>query len=186
MAELAKPGRASCIQTPADEIHRLMQHTDEIFAGIKHKHDQQIKSGTGLICKHGFYRGCSVLKLQQADWTNDSMDVVPNKSGIFFSIWVDEKSLKGDRALYNIHALKLRMLKHYFITSIDFAKDFRQRFLELEKYWPNVSTKYGPLTLMQGWIDINPASFENDVLRLMRLFTPVSDIINELLEQRRR
>jgi hypothetical protein len=53
-----------------------------VFAKIKARFDE--RNHDGLICKQGFYKACSVLKLQKASWTNDPMDRVQNTSGIFF------------------------------------------------------------------------------------------------------
>jgi hypothetical protein len=78
------------------------------------------------------------------------MDRVENKTGIFFSIWADAKSASQKRAHYNNHALKLRQLAAYSITSRDFAHEFRSSFARMRGGWPNVRVDYGPLTLMQG------------------------------------
>jgi hypothetical protein len=51
--------------------------------------------------------------------------------------------------------------------------------------WPNVSVNYGPLTLMQGWIEIVPKAFEEDILVLLERFKHVSRLIDRLLESRR-
>jgi hypothetical protein len=98
------------------------QPFDAVFAKIKARFDEQ--SRNGLICKQGPYKACSVLKLQKPSWTNDPMDRVENTSGIFFSIWTNDRSMMKNRANYNIHALKLRDLKGYSIKS----RDFRLRF----------------------------------------------------------
>jgi hypothetical protein len=155
-----------------------------VFAKIKARFDE--RNHDGLICKQGFYEACSVLKLQKASWTNDPMDRVQNKSGIFFSIWMNEVSMRKNRANYNIHALKLRQLEGYSITSRDFANDFRNGLASMRNTWPNVSMDYGPLTLMQGWIEIDSNSFEKDLLVLLERFTLVSRLIDRLLESRRR
>jgi hypothetical protein len=114
------------------------------------------------------------------------MDQVQNKSGIFFSIWMNEDSVRERRAMYNIHALKLRQLEGYSITSRDFAIDFRKGFAATRNTWPNVSVKYGPLTLMQGWIEIHRNTFEMDTLELMERFKKLSPLIDVLLEARRK
>jgi hypothetical protein len=154
------------------------------LAKIKAQFDARNRDG--LICKQGFYKGCSVLKLQKASWTNDPMDRVQNESGIFFSVWMNEASAKKSRANYNIHALKLRQLDGYSITSRDFANDFRNRFVSRRHTWPNVRVDYGPLTLMQGWIEVDPNSLEKDLLLLMERFERLSPLIDRLLESRRR
>ena len=51
--------------------------------------------------------------------------------------------------------------------------------------WPNVSVDYGPLTLMQGWIEVHLHSFETGALVLMERFEQLSPLIDRLLESRR-
>jgi hypothetical protein len=160
-----------------------VQRFRAVFAKIKARFDERNKDG--LICKQGFYNDCSVVKLQRASWTNDRMGRVQNKSGIFFSVWIDEDAASKSRANYNIHALKLRQLEGYSMTSRDFANDFRDGFASMRDAWPNVSVDYGPLTLMQGWIEIVPKGFEEDILVLLERFKPVSRLIDRLLESRR-
>ncbi len=164
----------------------VLQQFEPIFAEIKSRFDKRPSVADGLICKQGFYINSLVLKLQKASWTNDLMSQIRNQSGIFFSIWITEKSTARNRANYNIHALKLRHLKGYSIASRDFAEDFRNRFASLQKIWPNVSVDYGPLTLMQGWIDIQPQSAEKNILHLMKSFEQLSLLIDQLLDSRRR
>ena len=154
------------------------------FANIKARFDE--RKSDGLICKQGFYRDCPVLKLQKPSWTDDPMDRLENKTGIFFSVWIDKKAATQNRAKYNIHALKLRHLEAYSITSRDFANDFRNSFASMRNAWPNVSVDYGPLTLMQGWIQVNPKSFETDALTLLERFQHLSPLIDRLLGTRRR
>ena len=59
-----------------------------MFAEIKSGYDLRGSARQptldGLVCKQGFYKGCAVLKLQKASWTNDPMHQVKNKTGIFF------------------------------------------------------------------------------------------------------
>jgi DNA-binding MarR family transcriptional regulator len=161
-----------------------VRQLDVVFAKVKARFDERNRDG--LICKQGFYNDCSVLKLQKASWTNDPMDRVQNKSGIFFSIWMNEASTRKNRASYNIHALKLRQLKGYSITSRDFANDFRNGFESMRDTWPNVSVDYGPLTLMEGWIEIDSNGLGKDILVLMERFKHLSPLIDRLLESRRR
>jgi hypothetical protein len=161
-----------------------VQQLDAVFAKIRARFDERNRGG--LICKHGFYKACSVLKLQKASWTNDPMDWVQNKSGIFFSVWMNEVSMRKNRANYNIHALKLRQLEGYSIISRDFAYDFRNGFASVLNTWPNVSVDYGPLTLMQGWIGVDSNSLGKDILVLMERFKHLSPLIDRVLESRRR
>jgi hypothetical protein len=50
----------------------------------------------------------------------------------------------------------------------------------------NVSADYGPLTLMQVWIEVDLNRFEKDTLVLMERFEHISPLIDRLLESRRR
>jgi hypothetical protein len=161
-----------------------VQQLRALFPKIKSRFDQRQSARDGLICKQGIYNDSSVLKLQKATWTNDPMDQLQNQTGIFFSIWVNAKDASKSRANYNIHALKLRQLAGYSITSRDFANDFRKNFASMRAAWPNVSVDYGPLTLMQGWLEIDLNSFENDALALMERFEQLSPLIDRLLESR--
>ena len=156
------------------------------FVKIKSRYDAGKRSRDGLICKQGAYKNCFVLKLQKSSWTNDSMGRVENESGIFFSVWINPMAATANRAEYNVHALKLRELEGYRITSRDFASDFRRDFAPLQDAWPNVSTAYGPLTLMQGWVEFPPGSCEAAVFPLLERFEPLTPVIDRLLAARRR
>ena len=114
------------------------------------------------------------------------MDQLRNETGIFFSIWIDKKTASMNRANYNIHAFKLRKLAGYAITSRDFANDFRSRFASARSAWPNMSIDYGPLTLMQGWIETELNTFEADALALIKKFEHLAPQIDRLLELRRK
>lgn len=151
----------------------------------KAEFDRSASTESGLICKVGPMAGCPVLKLQKSAWTNDRMDELPNRTGIFFSVWQDDSGLKANRVLYNVHALKLRELKRYRIASRDFAFEFRRRFAPHECQWPNVSVSLGPLTLMQGWCEADEVEIEPAVLSLMRRFNEITPIIDALMGERR-
>lgn len=127
-----------------------------------------------------------VLKLQKDGWTSDNAKAGPAACGIFFSIWIDAKSLKQARALYNIHALRLRELPGYTITSRDFAAGFRAKFSASSKRWPHVSTDFGPQTLMQGWFELaEPERFGRNVDQLIHVFVKMHGTIDALLAQHR-
>jgi hypothetical protein len=161
-----------------------VQELGTIFAKVKARFHEQIPSD--LVCRQGIYKNCCVLKLQKSSWTNDSMKEIQNQSGIFFSVWSNEESLRRKRVMYNIHALKLRQLKDYTITSRDFAGEFRKNFISERGDWPNVRTDYGPATLMQGWIESTPTVLSERVYALMKSFVRLSSFIDRLLDSRRR
>ncbi len=91
------------------------------------------------------------LKVYKETWANKDSDPLTAPSRIFFSLWVNEKTLKKKCLYYNIHALKLRHFKAYAIESTNFAASFRKKFKKFREDWPNVNTDLGPLTLMEGW-----------------------------------
>lgn len=138
-----------------------------------------------LLCNVGTSHDCPVLKVQKPSWRNEGTVPFPNESGLFFSIWVSEESLKKNQVLYNIHALKLRQLKGYAIQSRDFAADFRAEFARFPDVWPNVRIEYGPQTLMQGWLEIAPERFGENISQLVRQFVALRPIIDDLLQKRK-
>lgn len=141
------------------------------------------RRGRTLDCRVGMYSDCAVLNLQKPAWKNDGPAPVPHQCGIFFSIWITPKGAERNRAEYNIHASKLRQLQAYRLTSIAFARAFRKSFAEQEGDWANVSTEYGPQTLMQGWFEIDK-SFVADAVKLMGRFDrKVAPIIDALLAE---
>jgi len=132
----------------------------------------------------GCWHEAAVLKLQKRRWANQPPAAGPSESGIFFSVWVDAKGLKQRRAFYNIHALKLRSLDGCAIQSREFAAAFRAAFAGSARNWPQVSTDYGPQTLMEGWIELDSPRFEDDVAELTRRFLPLAELLDALLDQR--
>ena len=136
---------------------------------------KQIEAATGIALESVF------LKLYKLKWANPSADPLTSPSRIFFSIWMNDKSIKENKLLYNIHALKLRQLKGYTITSREFATDFRKAFKPFQKQWPNVSTDFGPLTLMEGWVKLDSASLQEDIVKLAKRFLEIDGLIDELL-----
>lgn len=121
------------------------------------------------------------LKIYKPEWSNDLQSPLDASSRIFFSVWISDKTIEEGRLYYNIHALKLRELKGYKIQSRNFAEDFRNRFTKYQKNWDNVSVKYGPLTLMQGWCELKQENLQQDIIKLSQSFLEISSIIDETL-----
>ncbi len=122
-----------------------------------------------------------VLKLYKKLWTNQFQDPLTSESRIFFSIWVSDSSIKEQKLLYNIHALKLRQLKNYSIQSRKFADVFRDRFKPFEHKWKNVRVEFGPLTLMEGWLNIDVVNFQDDILELANKFLEIEHLVDDTL-----
>ena len=122
-----------------------------------------------------------VLKLYKTEWANDKTDPINAKTRIFFAIWVNDETIKRHKVFYNIHALKLRELKGYSITSRAFANSFREDFMKFERNWKNVSVEFGPLTLMEGWEHFKNESLENIIVKLANNFSSIEYLIDNTL-----
>lgn len=147
------------------------------------KLDKTQLASRGLNVETGIWLKSVVLRLQKNSWANKPFEQPQTGPGIFFSIWLSEPAVKENKILYNIHALKLRQLKGHKIASREFAVRFRTTFTSLESNWPNLSTAFGPLTLMQGWQPLDPASLQTDILSLSAKFFEVAPIIDGLLKE---
>jgi len=130
----------------------------------------------------GYFLDSAVFKAYKPEWSNQPQDPVTAISRIFFSVWISKESIETNRLYYNIHALKLRQLAGYKITSRDFAERFRHTFKPQAKSWPNIDTNYGPQTLMQGWKQLDNQTLQKDVATLVHHFSAVSPIIDSTLE----
>ena len=124
-----------------------------------------------------------VLKLYKTEWTNDKTDPINAKTRIFFAIWLNDETIKRNKVFYNIHALKLRELKGYSITSRAFANSFREDFMKFERNWENVSVEFGPLTLMEGWEHFENENLEKIILKLANNFSSIEYLIDNTLEK---
>lgn len=121
------------------------------------------------------------LKLYKKEWTNDADNPLTATTRIFFSVWVNDSILLDEKVFYNIHALKLRHLKGYAISSRDFATTFRKHFKEFEPQWENVSVKFGPLTLMEGWQKVDSENLEATITSLANNFLTIETLIDKTL-----
>jgi hypothetical protein len=123
------------------------------------------------------------LKLYKKTWANPTEDPVRSPSRIFFSVWLNEAALQEGKLLYNIHALKLRQLKGYTLQSRQFADTFRSAFKPYQHKWENVSVKFGPATLFEGWLSIDANHFEPEIVALAHQFLALAPVIDTCLAQ---
>ncbi|TDW46990.1 hypothetical protein EV144_1055 [Flavobacterium sp. 270] len=145
--------------------------------------DTKILEEKNILLNVGVVLDSVFLKLYKKEWTNDLEDPLNAKTRIFFSIWVNDHTLNNRKIYYNIHALKLRNLKGYSITSRNFAEIFRLHFKDFENNWENVSLKHGPLTLMEGWKNLEEENMKNTIVNLANNFLEIEYLINETLEK---
>jgi hypothetical protein len=137
--------------------------------------DKQLEISVGIILDSVY------LKLYKKKWLNDSEQEINAKTKIFFSIWVNDKTLKENKIFYNIHALKLRHLRDHSISSRDFAEKFRRDFKKIQQHWENISLNFGPLTLMEGWSEIHTGDIETIIVSLANNFLTIDHIIDKTL-----
>ncbi|MEO8515241.1 MAG: hypothetical protein ABI426_00780 [Flavobacterium sp.] len=136
---------------------------------------KQLEVSTGIVLDSVF------LKLYKQEWTNDSNDPLNAEARIFFSVWINDKTIKENKLFYNIHAFKLRKLKGYNISSREFADSFRNEFKKHQDNWENASVKFGPLTLMEGWVTFDEENLENDITKLANNFIAIESLIDNTL-----
>lgn len=144
--------------------------------------DQELLRTKGIGIDTGSWLESVVLRLQKKHWANKPYNKPQREAAIFFSIWLSDEGLKKNRIFYNIHALKLRQLKDYKLTAREFAASFRKQFKKFEHQWPNVSTNYGPLNLMEGWLALDEENLVNDIAMLATKFLTIDFIIDDLLK----
>ena len=130
------------------------------------------------------FQQCIVLKIYKKSWANPLENPLTAPSRIFFAVWIDPA--KEQELYYNIHAFKLRQLKGYKIESRKFAEAFRESFKAVEQEWQNVSVKFGPLTLLQGSVKIDPENFQDEVLELSNKFLEIEHMIDDTLAKFKR
>jgi hypothetical protein len=163
---------------PDHYLPQFEQVAQQLQASLLNKKGMQIKTGVWL--------NSAVLRLQKDNWINKPDKEGNSSSRIFFSVWINEQGIKESRLFYNIHALKLRHLDGYLIESRKFAFAFREKFNAFMQDWPNVSIAFGPLTLMQGWKQIDLNDFKHDISELANRFLTIDHIIDELLDNYRK
>jgi hypothetical protein len=147
------------------------------------KFDKKLLDKKEILAETGIWLDSVVLRLQKKHWTNKPFEKPQSGSSIFFSIWLNDKAAKDSKILYNIHALKLRQLNGYSITSREFADAFREKFKKFESRWPNSSVDYGPQTLMQGWKKLDLEHLQKDIIDLATKFLEIDFLIDDLLNK---
>jgi hypothetical protein len=155
----------------------------ENFQKIVDQLDSKILSEKSIEVSTGIYSDSVFIKLYKKSWTSNPQQPLTAESRIFFSVWVDDSTIKKQKIMYNIHALKLRNLKGFSIQSRKFADVFRESFTVYEHQWKNVSIDHGPLTLMEGWIELNLENFQEEVLRITNNFLEIEYLIDDTLLQ---
>ncbi|MRX70303.1 hypothetical protein SAMN06265349_101693 [Flavobacterium resistens] len=155
----------------------------ENFQKIADQLDRKLLNEKSVEVSVGVYLDSVFIKLYKKPWANDPKEALTAESRIFFSVWVNDSSIQKQKIMYNIHALKLRKLKGYAIESRKFAEKFRNLFENYSQKWPNVSTNYGPLTLMEGWIRLDLENYQAEILKICDNFLEIEHIIDDTLLQ---
>ena len=152
-----------------------------LFRQVVDKLDKRLLDQKQLQVEPGVWLDSVVLRLYKQHWANNPDAKPQTGPAIFFSIWIGIAGVKEHKLFYNIHALKLRKLNGYAITNRKFADDFRKQFKSVEHNWPNVSTKFGPQTLMQGWKKVDLDCPLEDILMIAIKFVEIDILIENLL-----
>jgi hypothetical protein len=142
--------------------------------------EKQIEVAVGEVLDSVF------LKLYKRAWAYPSNDPLTAETRIFFSVWINDAAISEQKLLYNIHAFKLRKLKGYAIESRKFAAAFRNKFKAVADRWKNVSVNFGPLTLMGGWLPVNPEDIQKELLELAGNFLTIAHLIDDTLNEFKR
>jgi hypothetical protein len=152
-----------------------------LFQQAADKLDKRLLNQKQMQVETGVWLDSVVLRLDKQHWANNPGAKPQTGPAIFFSIWISDADIKEHKLFYNIHALKLRKLTGYTLTSRKFADDFREQFKSVEHNWPNVSSKFGPQTLMQGWELVNLDFLVEDILKIANKFIEIDTLIENLL-----
>jgi hypothetical protein len=156
-------------------LEKFKQSADKLDK--HHLQEKQLEVSVGIVLDSVY------LKLYKRRWTSDLANPLHAEARIFFSIWVNDKTLRENKVFYNIHALKLRKLSSYSVLSREFADDFRERFAPFKTDWTNVRTNLGPLTLMEGWSQFNSETLERIIITLASNFSTIDHLIDETLKE---
>lgn len=160
-------------------------YLNKFHSAITNEFQEKLDSN-GLKLSVNIVMDSVALKIYRPEWSSDLTSPLESLGRIFFSIWINDKTIQEERVYYNIHALKLRELKKYALSSRKFAQDFRDKFAKYQKDWPNVDVEYGPLTLMQGWVDLKMDKIQENIGELVQNFFKLSFLIDTALEQYRK
>lgn len=138
------------------------------------------------VCKTGLWpeaaaTQAAVFKLHKRHWSPDLEEVIGNKTGIFFSVWVDEVVIAKGGLHYNLHALKLRQLPGYRLESRKFAAAFRDAAAPMLADWSEVETDFGPQTLFQGFVSCPQERVEMVTVELAWKFVLLAEVVDGLV-----
>jgi hypothetical protein len=137
---------------------------------------KQLEASVGIVLDSVF------LKLYKREWTSDLNNPLNAEARIFFSVWVNDKTIQENKIYYNIHALKLRKLKGHSVLSREFADRYRKHFKKYKTNWENVNINLGPLTLMEGWKELSAENLERIIVKLADDFSEIDHLIDETLK----
>jgi hypothetical protein len=147
----------------------------ERATGLEWQHKLTIKTGEGL--------GAALLKVLRPNWTTDSPNELLNSNGLFFSIWVDAACEAKGIVRYNLHAKKLRMIKGENFAARDFARSFRAEHKTALAKWPNLTFPVGPITLFEGFAELDVATLGATCNTLIDRFIGLAPAIDRMIAE---
>ena len=150
----------------------------QIFQSAADQLDKQLFARKELKVAVGLYQESVVLKIYKQSWASSIQDPLTAETRIFFSVWINYSETQKQKLFYNIHAFKLRKMSGYAIESRKFAAIFRGNFKKYEHEWQNVSLNFGPLTLLQGWVQFEPEQVQDEIIKLSYNFLEIEHLID--------
>jgi len=153
----------------------------QIFQSAADQLDKKLFAGKELKVAVVVYQNSVVLKIYKQSWASPIQDPLTAETRIFFSVWINCTETQKQKLFYNIHAFKLRRLSGYAIESRKFAAVFRCDFKKYEHEWQNVSLNFGPLTLMQGWVQFEMEQVQDEIIKLSYNFLEIEHLIDNTI-----
>ncbi|MCR8560662.1 hypothetical protein KXD93_23605 [Mucilaginibacter sp. BJC16-A38] len=153
----------------------------QIFQSAAEQLDKQLFARRELKIAVVVYHESVVLKVYKQSWASPVQDPLTAETRIFFSVWINYSETQKQKLFYNIHAFKLRKLSGYEIESRKFAAIFRSGFKKYEHEWQNVSLNFGPLTLMQGWVQSETEQVQDEIIKLSYNFLEIVHLIDSTI-----
>ena len=162
----------------------MMTQYQKLLQQVEARQSRPLREKYGLVCRQlPFDDASSVLYVAKPHWTNRFDHDREKTVGIFFAVWVSDELIEQRLFAYNMHALKLRELRGYKLTSRRFADSFRTAVQAEISEWPGVRTDFGPLTLLEGREHCDPQSFERKATERVSDFIRIHHVVDDLLAQ---
>ena len=158
-----------------------MQNHLDIFNQLKSERATEFQTQHGLSIKTGEGLGAAILKVMRPSWTTDSPGELLNTNGLFFSIWIDAACEEKNIVRYNLHAKKLRYIKHKTFAARDFARKVRADAKTELATWPDCTFPVGPITLFEGHFALDVNTLKAETSKMLDRFARLTPMLDGVL-----